>query len=58
MAPATFLLLLGGSPWPFRVGTALSAAVLAEELAIMRLLPGYSGTVSSLREARRIAKPR
>ncbi len=55
MAPATFLLLLGGTPWPFRIGMALQIAVLAEELAIMRLLPGYSGAISSLREARRRA---
>lgn len=55
MAPATFLLLLGGTPWPFRVGMALQIAVLAEELAIMRLLPGHSGAVSGLREARQRA---
>ena len=55
MAPATFLLLLGYTPWPFRVGMALQVAVFAEELAILRLLPGYSGSVSGLREARRLA---
>ncbi len=53
MAVALPLMLLGGSPVPFRILAALQVLVAAEELAILHWLPGHSGEVPSLAHARR-----
>ena len=57
MAVALPLMLLGGSPVPFRILAALQVLVAAEELAILHWLPGHSGEVPSLAHARRHRHP-
>jgi phosphatidylglycerophosphate synthase len=52
--PATLaLLLLEWSPIPFHLAVGLQAVAGGEELAIALLLPGYSGEVRSVWQARR-----
>jgi phosphatidylglycerophosphate synthase len=54
MSVALPLALLGGSAIPLRVVCALQLLVAAEEVAILRRMPGYSGQVATLRHARRL----
>lgn len=55
-AAALLLALAGGTPVPFRVACALQVAAALEELAILRLLPGYSGSMPSYAHARRLVR--
>jgi phosphatidylglycerophosphate synthase len=54
MSVALPLALLGGSAIPLRVVCGLQLLVAAEEVAILRRMPGYSGQVATLRHARRL----
>ena len=53
MPVALALLLVDWSPVPFHLVVVVQGVAAAEELAIAVVLPGYSGPVSSLRQALR-----
>jgi uncharacterized membrane protein len=53
MPVALALLLVDWSPVPFHLVVVVQVVAAAEELAIAVVLPGYSGPVSSLRQALR-----
>ncbi len=53
MSLALPVTLLGGSAVPLRILCALQLLAGAEEIAILRRLPGYSGPMPSYRHARR-----
>lgn len=56
MAIALPVMLLGGPPQPVRVICALQVIAALEEFAIIRLLPGWSGSIPTLIHARRMAR--
>lgn len=48
LAGGAMLLFLGVSPWPFRMAAVVVVLSDVEELAMMRVLPGYRADVPSL----------
>jgi CDP-diacylglycerol--glycerol-3-phosphate 3-phosphatidyltransferase len=53
---ATVVIFAGGSPWPFRLATALLVYAEIEEILITFTLPTWHANVPSLAEARRLAR--